>query len=146
MTAVSAPTVANWTSRGRNTVLDEPRPVDVVHNGAWYRGDLTATRYELDAGCRWASPATSSASALCTGTGSTRTSCGGRRSARRRSPREEGGRLRGLTGQAISRRLPDSTGRPLSRGRPSKLLLAQENEPTSQPRKHHQMNPNVQST
>jgi hypothetical protein len=50
MTAVSAPTVASWTSRGRNTVLDEPRPVDVVHNGAWFRGDLTATRYEPDAG------------------------------------------------------------------------------------------------
>jgi hypothetical protein len=35
-----------WTSRGRNTILEEPRSVRVLHNGAWYPGDLTATRYE----------------------------------------------------------------------------------------------------
>jgi hypothetical protein len=40
------PTIATWTSRGRNTLLDVPRPLEVHHDGAWYLGDLTATRYE----------------------------------------------------------------------------------------------------
>jgi hypothetical protein len=37
------PTIGSWTSRGRNNLLEQPRPVEVHHNGTWYRGDLTAT-------------------------------------------------------------------------------------------------------
>jgi hypothetical protein len=44
------PTIASWTSRGRNTILEQPRPVEVHHDGSWYRGDLTTTRYEPDIG------------------------------------------------------------------------------------------------
>ena len=40
----------SWTSRGRNTILEEPRPVEVLHDGQWFRGDLTATRHGPDAG------------------------------------------------------------------------------------------------
>jgi hypothetical protein len=34
----------------RNTLLEQPRPVEVLHDGAWSRGDLTATRYEPGTG------------------------------------------------------------------------------------------------
>ena len=44
------PTIAGWTSRGRNTLLEEPRPVRVFHDGTWFLGDLTATRYEPGTG------------------------------------------------------------------------------------------------
>jgi hypothetical protein len=43
-------TIATWPSRGRNTLLDEPRPVQVHHDGTWYPGALTATRNEPDTG------------------------------------------------------------------------------------------------
>ena len=39
-------TVASWTPRGVTTVLDEPRPVEVFHDGCWYAVDLTAYRQD----------------------------------------------------------------------------------------------------
>jgi hypothetical protein len=44
------PTIANWTSRGRNTIPEQPRPFQVHHNGAWYRADLTELRREPNTG------------------------------------------------------------------------------------------------
>jgi hypothetical protein len=43
--------VASWTRCGRNTILTEPRPVEVWHDGRWYVGDLTALRREPT--CWW---------------------------------------------------------------------------------------------
>jgi len=34
--------VGSRTSRGVNTILDVPRPVQVRHEGRWHAGDLTA--------------------------------------------------------------------------------------------------------
>ena len=42
--------IATSTSRIADTILEQPRPVEVHYAGAWYRGDLTATRYEPDTG------------------------------------------------------------------------------------------------
>jgi hypothetical protein len=39
-------------SRGRDTILAESRHVQVLHNGVWHRGDLTATRFEPGTGWR----------------------------------------------------------------------------------------------
>ena len=37
---------ASWTRRGVTSCLDEPPPAQVLHEGRWHDGDLTATRRE----------------------------------------------------------------------------------------------------
>ena len=43
--------MAEWTRRGRNIDLTEPRRVQVLHDGQWFDGWVTATRRE--AGAWW---------------------------------------------------------------------------------------------
>ena len=44
-------TIASWTPRGIDTVLDVPRPVEVWHGDRWWPGSLTALRREPT--CCW---------------------------------------------------------------------------------------------
>ena len=74
---MSVPTIASWTRRGRYTILNEPRPVEVLHDGQWYRGDLTATRHEPDTGW-WGFARYVVGPVRCNGSESTRASYGGR--------------------------------------------------------------------
>jgi hypothetical protein len=70
------PTIATWISRGRNSILEQPRPVEVLHNGTWYRGDLTVTRYKPTTGW-WGFARFIVGVGMITTTGSTSTSCDG---------------------------------------------------------------------
>lgn len=50
---VGAASISSWTSKGQTSILPEPRPAEVLHDGAWYLGDLTAARHEPESGCWW---------------------------------------------------------------------------------------------
>ena len=40
--------MAPWNATGRCTVLDDQRPVQVLHGGAWVDGNVTAQRRDPD--------------------------------------------------------------------------------------------------